>query len=855
MATSVRESKKKNKAEKTDKAPGHSYDATTIKVMKGLEAVRRRPAMYIGDVSRRGLHHMVYEVVDNSVDEAMAGYCDKIVVEMNEDGSITVTDNGRGIPVEMHPTQKVSALEVVMTILHSGAKFEKTSYKVSGGLHGVGVSVVNALSEWLVAKVGRGGKMYEMRFARGKTMQELREVGAARSDGTTVSFTPDPEIFPDTNFNYEVLTTRLRELAYLNQGLRIKISDERSGQVEEFLFTEGLKAFVEHLNEGKEALHRAIRFYQEDDETQLVCEIAIQYNDGFSENVLSFANNIHTIEGGTHLSGFRSALTRTLNQFARKAGLLKNHAVPTGEDIREGLTALVAVRVPEPQFEGQTKTKLGNSEVGSFVERVVNEHLGNYLEEHPAESKRIVGKAAQAARAREAARKARDAARKGVLSSGGLPGRLWDCRERDVERTELFLVEGPSAGGSAKQGRDATIQAIMPLKGKILNVEKARIDKVLSHEEIRTMIAALGTGVGSDEFDLSKRRYGKIVVMCDADVDGSHIRTLLLTFLFRHMRPLVETGCVYVAQPPLYLLTKGKKSEYIRNDATLSYRLTQWGLEGAKLVVRDGQQRDLGGKELADLIALLEKIEVGAGVLRRRGVDFESFVRRHRDPETGGLPRIRALLDDEEHYFYREEEFDSFRRQALERFGQAGVEDVGGPEATDEDEDEEPPAAEQRHRLAKVELRECEQLEELLGQLAAMGLGVEDYFAERSESVSGEREPAKFVLFADGSEPVELDNLAGVVGGVRALGQKGVEIKRFKGLGEMNPQELWETTMDPSRRVLTRVVISEDQSDPDQLAADAGEADRVFSILMGENVEARREFIEENALRVKQVDV
>lgn len=829
------------------------YDAGQIKVLRNLEAVRRRPAMYIGDTGARGLHHLVYEVVDNAVDEAMAGRCRNIRVRIEADGTVMVRDDGAGIPVDLHPEEGKPALEVVMTVLHSGAKFEKTSYKVSGGLHGVGVSVVNALSEWLVAKVGRGGKMYEMRFARGKTSQELREVGAARSDGTTVSFKPDPEIFPDTNFNYDILATRLRELAYLNQGLRIKISDERSGQVEEFLFTEGLKAFVEHLNEGKEALHRAIHFHQEDDETQLVCEIALQYNDGFSENVLSFANNIHTIEGGTHLSGFRSALTRTLNQFARKAGLLKGNTVPTGDDVREGLTALVAVRVPEPQFEGQTKTKLGNSEVGSFVERVVNEHLGNYLEEHPAESKRIAGKTAQAARAREAARRAREAARKGVLSSGGLPGKLWDCRERDVERTELFLVEGPSAGGSAKQGRDATIQAIMPLKGKILNVEKARIDKILGHEEIRAMIAALGTGVGSDEFDLSKRRYGKIVVMCDADVDGSHIRTLLLTFLFRHMRPLVETGCVYVAQPPLYLLTKGKKSEYIRNDATLSHRLMQWGLEGARLVVRDGEQRELGGNELADLIALLEEIEAGASVLRRRGVDFDSFVRRHRDPQTGALPRIRALLDDQEHYFYREEEFDSFRRQALERFGQAGLEDIGGPEATEEDE--EAPATEQRHRLAKVELRECARLEELFDRLAAMGLGVEDYFSERAESVSGERGPAKFVLFGDGSEPMELDNLPGVVGGVKALGQKGVEIKRFKGLGEMNPQELWETTMDPSRRVLTRVVISEDQSDPDQLAADAGEADRMFSILMGENVEARREFIEENALRVKQIDV
>ncbi|MFQ6047876.1 MAG: DNA gyrase subunit B, partial [Phycisphaerae bacterium] len=599
-----------------------AYDASEIKVLDDLEAVRKRPSMYVGDTTARGLHHLVYEVLDNAVDEAMAGFCSSIRVRINSDGSVSIRDDGRGIPVELHEQEGKPALEVVMTVLHSGAKFEKTSYKVSGGLHGVGVSVVNALSEWLLVQVGRDGKLYQMRFQCGQTVEPLHVVGSARRNGTSVSFKPDPQIFAETRFSYETLAARLRELAYLNQGLRISIFDERSGQSDEFCFNDGLRAFVAHLNEGRQPLHRVIYFSHRDPQTQLFCEVALQYNDSYSENVLSFANNIHTAEGGTHLSGFRSALTRTLNQYARKEGLLKANLSPTGEDLREGLTAVISVKVPEPQFEGQTKTRLGNSEVASFVERVVNEHLGNYLEEHPPEAKRIVGKGLQAAQAREAARRAREAARKGVLASGGLPGKLWDCRERDVERAELFLVEGDSAGGSAKQGRDASCQAVLPLRGKILNVEKARIDKVLSHEEIRTIIGAVGTGIGADEFDITKRRYGKIIIMCDADVDGSHIRTLLLTFLFRHMRPLIEHGCVYVAQAPLYLLSKGKTSQYIRDDETLNQYLTEWGLAGTRLVVRDGQTRELTGQALRELVGVLEAIEAQSAALSRRGIDF-----------------------------------------------------------------------------------------------------------------------------------------------------------------------------------------------------------------------------------------
>ncbi|MHC4337866.1 MAG: DNA gyrase subunit B, partial [Planctomycetota bacterium] len=540
----------------------HRYDASNIKILGGIEAVRKRPDMYIGDRGSGGLHHLVYEVLDNSIDEAMAGFCDNVSVHIQADGSCTVEDNGRGIPVEEHKEAKKSALEVVLTTLHAGGKFDSESYKVAGGLHGVGVSVVNALSEWLQADIYRDGRHYHFECLRGATKEPVREIGKTDKRGTRISFMPDGEIFGDAEFDYNTLVKRIREMAYLNAGLQITFRDDRENKKEVFKFDEGIKAFVRHLNEGKEVLHRnVIYFTREDAKAMLSCEIAMQYNDGYTENVLVFANNIRNIDGGTHLSGFRTALTRTMNYYARSNNLLKNGQVTTGEDLREGLTAVVAVKLTNPQFEAQTKVRLTNPEVGSFVETTVNEQLGHFLEEHPAEAKRVLNKAIQAAAAREAARKARELTRrKGVLSSANLPGKLWDCASREKATTEIFIVEGDSAGGSAKAGRDRNIQAILPLKGKILNVEKARLEKMLAHDEIRTIISALGTGIGTDEFDLGKCRYGKVILMTDADVDGAHIRTLLLTVFFRQMPQLILNDMIYIAQPPLYeIRVRGKK--------------------------------------------------------------------------------------------------------------------------------------------------------------------------------------------------------------------------------------------------------------------------------------------------------
>ncbi|MFB0524232.1 MAG: DNA gyrase subunit B, partial [Phycisphaerae bacterium] len=562
----------------------HKYDASSIKILGGIEAVRKRPDMYIGDRGSGGLHHLVYEVLDNSIDEAMAGFCDNVSVHIGADGSCTVEDDGRGIPVEQHKEAKISALEVVLTTLHSGGKFDSDSYKVAGGLHGVGVSVVNALSEWLEADVYREGKHYHFECARGKSRGRVKEIGPSKKRGTKISFMPDEEIFGDTEFAYDTLLKRIRELAYLNAGLRISFRDDRSDKKEVFRFDQGLRAFVEHLNEGKETLHKDVIYLaKEDPGAMLSCEVAMQYNDGYTENVLVFANNIRNIDGGTHLSGFKTALTRTMNYYARTNNLLKNGQATTGEDLREGLTALVAVKLADPHFEAQTKVRLTNPEVGSFVETTVNEQLGHYLEEHPPEAKRILNKAIQAAAAREAARKARELTRrKGALSSANLPGKLWDCASKEKIATEIFIVEGDSAGGSAKAGRDRNIQAILPLKGKILNVEKARLEKMLAHDEIRTMISALGTGIGADEFDVDKCRYGKIILMTDADVDGAHIRTLLLTFLFRQMPQLLDKRMVYIAQPPLYeIRVKGqKKSEYILSEGQMRKRMIGRGLEG-----------------------------------------------------------------------------------------------------------------------------------------------------------------------------------------------------------------------------------------------------------------------------------
>jgi len=837
----------------------HKYDASSIKVLEGLEAVRLRPAMYIGDTGLAGLHHLVSEVVDNSIDEAMAGYCSNITVHILPDGSCSVRDDGRGIPVDMHETEHRPAVEVVMTTLHAGGKFDRESYKVSGGLHGVGVSCVNALSEWLQVEVFRDGKIYTMRFEKGVTASPLTETGSTQRTGTRVTFKPDPTIFPDTSFRFETLATRLRELAYLNQGIRIKFKDDRVEKEEEYHYEEGIKAFVEHLSEGKTPLHEVIKISNEDPVQRLSCDIALQYNDGYTETTLAFANNIHNIDGGAHLSGFRSALTRTMNQYAKKQNILKGNLVPTGEDLREGLTAVISVKVPEPQFEAQTKVRLMNPEVGTFVEQTVNEKLSLWLEEHPAEGKRIVSKAAQAAQAREAARKARELARKSVLESGSLPGKLWDCSSKDNESTELFLVEGDSAGGNGKQGRDSKLQAILPLKGKILNVEKARIDKVLDHTEIRTMISAIGTGIGTDDFDMSKRRYGKIVIMTDADVDGSHIRTLLLTFFFRHMRPLIEEGRVYFAQPPLFQLVKKGKTEYVLNEKALNERLTNAGIEDTNLVIRKVNDEnqivneivgECTGSKLRQLIELIDELEVQLGILRRRGIDLKLFLVDHFKPGVG-FPTIEVRIKDEVKYFFSEKEFTDFFRATEATIGHIELDDGANGKTEEANEGEGAPAT----TIIKVELSEALIINKILHAIKeGWGITIRDYFRSFEENVAGQVLPTRFALKM-GEALHDIPNISSIPKAVREHGAAGTEIKRFKGLGEMNPNELWFTTMDPEKRSLRRVIISEEPDDPAQYQIDMRETDRIFSILMGESVDQRRTFIETHASEVKNLDV
>lgn len=807
----------------------HTYDVSSIKILAGLEAVRLRPEMYIGNRQQGGLHHLVYEVLDNSIDEAMAGRCDSITVRIHVDGSCSVEDNGGGIPVDIHKEAGKSALEVVLTTLHSGGKFDHEAYKVSGGLHGVGVSVVNALSEWLEADVFRDGKHHHFECERGTAKAPVREIGPTTKQGTLVRFLPDEEIFGDIEFDYETLCKRIREVAYLNAGIKITFQDDRNNKKEIFQFTEGIKAFVKHLNEGKESLHSdVVYFSKEDPQTHMQCEVAMQYNTSYVENVLAFANNIRNIDGGTHMSGFKTALTRTMNAYAKKEGLLKEGQAPSGEDVREGLTAVVSVKLADPHFEAQTKVRLSNPEVGTFVETTVNEQLGNYLEENPAQAKRVLTKAIQAAAAREAARKARELTRrKGALGGGGLPGKLWDCSSRQVADTELFVVEGDSAGGSAKGGRDRNIQAILPLRGKILNVEKARVDKMLAHEEIRTIISALGTGIGTDDFDFSKCRYGKIVLMTDADVDGAHIRTLLLTFLFRQMPQLLENDFIYIAQPPLYEISiKGKKkSEYVLSEQEMRRRMVSRGIDGTELVIDDkGKPRKISGQELIEIIKILGEIERNITVFERRGiyVSFKQFIKNHYNGQKLPEYHIRAL--DQSEFYYEEDEFEK-RTAQIETAGQAVQEEQG-------------------EKVLSEELHEVIRTNELNEKLKAkFGLDYNDFLLKAETKVSGEKIPTKFKL-TNGGEEYEVASLDQITAAIRQIGGKGIEIKRFKGLGEMNAEQLWETTMDPARRTLLKVTLD-----------DAGEADRLFSILMGDDVEKRRTYIQEHALEVQNLDI
>src|ERR1700739_394476 len=795
----------------TGKAAGHRYDATSIKVLGDLEAVRKRPAMYIGSTTEQGLHHLVWEVVDNSVDEAMAGYCDEINVSVHEDNSVTVVDNGRGIPVDMHATEKKPAAEVVMTVLHAGGKFDSDTYKVSGGLHGVGVSVVNALSGWLDLEIWRDGEVWEQSYKCGVPKSKLAVTGKTRKTGTKITFHPDPSIFDKTDFRYNLLAQRLRELAFLNKGLKITLQDERSDKNTEFRFTGGIVEFVKHLNRGKQALHDS-PIYIEGKRDNVEVEIALQYNDSYAENVFSFANTINTVDGGTHLSGFRSALTRSINNFASAAGMLrkqKDSVSITGDDVREGLVAVVSVKLPQPQFEGQTKGKL-NSDIKGQVEQLVNERLGEYFDKHTTVARRIIGKCIDAARAREAARKARELTRrKSAMDSGGLPGKLADCQERDPARCELFIVEGESAGGSAKGGRDRKYQAILPLKGKILNVEKARYDKMLGHEEIRAIITALGTGIGKDDFDAAKLRYHKVILMTDADVDGSHIRTLLLTFFFRHMRELIDKGNIFIAQPPLYRVKRGKMDRYIRDERDFARELMKRATE--EHVVKGKTGKSLEGGELTQFLLNIQEYDQVAAKLGRRLGD----------------PKLIDILAESD--LEKKTDFaDKKKLQELTKEIEKAKLELESKLVYDEE-----------HSLHELLLKNGGE-RKINWALAATA----DYKRLRTlHQAIEENDRPPFTIQHNGDK-VTRDNSSALLGYVLEDAKKEFTITRFKGLGEMNPEQLWATTMNAESRTLLQVRLE-----------DAVAAEDIFSTLMGENVEERRKFIEDNALDVVNLDI
>jgi len=806
------------------------YGAEQLEHLSDLEHVRQRPAMYIGDTSVRGLHHLVYEVVDNSIDEAMAGYAREISVTINSDGSVTVEDDGRGIPVEVHPDLGFSTLQGVMTVLKFGGKFSKGAYQTSGGLHGVGVTVVNFLSEWCEVEVRRGGHVYQQEYERGEPTGDVRRIGISSRVGTKTTFKPDPQVFANTQFSYSVLQRRLQELAFLNRGVKILFRDERSGDGETFNYDRGIVEFVEYLNRTSEPLHPEVIYIAGEFE-EVGLEVAMQYTSEYTENVHSFVNNIATTEGGTHLSGFRSALTRTLNNYGRQAGLFKD-LVPTGDDFREGLTAVVALRVPHPQFEGQTKTKLGNSEVEGIVTSAVGDYLGRFLEETPKTARIVVQKALLAAEARESARKARALVRerKGALSGGGLPGKLRDCTSHDVDRSELYLVEGDSAGGSAEGGRIRQFQAILPLRGKIINAYKSREDKVLANEEVRSIISALGCGIG-EEFDLSKRRYGKIVIMTDADVDGSHIRTLLLTFFYRQMYDLVQAGYVYVAQPPLFRVRRKKEVYYVQSEEEMKAQLLDAGLADA--VFEPGDGRVIQGAEMERLCRSLAPLEDALVALERRGINLRAHAAR-RDPATGRLPIYHVFLGRDEHWFATRKELDDFLAQEEALTGEElQLTDQPAGEAGEEGN------GQKRTRLHLVELHEVRSINNQLAQLRAMGFDIQSLIPQERTGIEEPR-----YRLRRGETVTGLDDLRGLLAAVRSAGEKGLQITRFKGLGEMNAEELRETTLDPAHRTLVQVRME-----------DAGAAADLFRILMGDKVEPRREFIEKHALEARNLDV
>ncbi|MEY2561862.1 MAG: gyrase subunit [Verrucomicrobiota bacterium] len=836
-------------------AASQKYDAAQIDKLEGLEAVRKRPGMYIGDPDERGLHHMVFEVLDNSIDEHLAGYCTKIEVAVHVDGSVSVRDNGRGIPVDMHPKFKMPAVELVLTNLHAGGKFGQGAYKYSGGLHGVGAKCVNALSDWFKVEVSRDGKVYAMGFERGKTIQKLEVIGEVKSKkntGTLITFMPDPTIFTiTTEFKFERLGSRLRELAFLNPGLEITLADERgdTARKELFFYKHGIEEFVKQLGENKQVIHpKPVVLSRQRDE--VFVDVVLQYNDSYNDHILPFANSIPNPDGGTHLTGFRTALTKAVNQYAKSNSLLKDKdPAISGDDVREGLICVLSIKLPNPRFESQTKVKLVNTEIDGIVNSVVYDGLMTFFDQNPPIAKRIFDKVLTAARAREAARKARETIRKGALTGGGLPGKLADCSERDPDLTELYIVEGDSAGGSAKQGRDRRYQAILPIRGKLINVEKARLDQALKNTEIQSMITAIGTGIGKpkdentakDEasFDITKLRYGRIIIMTDADVDGSHIRTLLLTFFYRQMTQLVRAGKIYIAQPPLYQIKRKKREEYVDDDIQLNKILISLGAEDVRLK-NLADDKELSAAQLKDILESLERLAKLSESVRRHGGDFESYL-AEREAKTGKLPtylvKVRDGNEESVRYFHDQREvrdyheenldlnlFDAEMGQELLPLTAAPVKTNGGP----------------RRRAKLVELHESATIQKIIAELARKGLKVDHYAASDHpifELIEGEGEKGTV-------HP--LFSIPEIHQKIVEIGRRGVQIKRFKGLGEMNAKELFNTTMDPEKRKLLRVDLNDDN---------AVDADKMFTRLMGDLVEPRRQYIEDNALNVRNLDV
>ena len=812
------------------------YDASKIDKLEGLEAVRKRPGMFIGDPDEHGLHHTVFEVLDNSIDEHLAGFCDHIAVTIHVDGSISVRDDGRGIPVDTHPKFKIPAVELVLTNLHAGGKFGQGAYKYSGGLHGVGAKCVNALSEWFKVEVSRDGQVHTMEFERGKTTRKLEVIGKSKSTGTLVTFKPDSQIFTiTTEFNFNMLSTRLRELAFLNPGVEIRLVDDREDDKSEtFFYRDGIEQFVRQLGKNKQLVHaKPIVIANKTDD--VFVDVVIQYNDSYNDQILCYANSIPNVDGGAHLTGFRTALTRTINQYAKKNNLLKEKDPNiSGDDVREGLVAIVSVKLPNPRFNSQTKGKLVNNEIEGVVSKATYDGLMHHLDTNPSVAKKIINKGLTAARAREAARKARETVRKSAMTGGGLPGKLADCSDRDPVNTELYIVEGDSAGGSAKQGRDRKFQAILPLRGKLINVEKARLIKVLENKEIRTMITAVGTGIGNSEgegsFDLDKLRYHKIIIMTDADVDGSHIRTLLLTFFYRQMPELIKKGFVYIAQPPLYQIARKKRVKYVQDDNELNNILIELGAEDISLKHLKSKKK-LNPKQLGEILDLLETLDKYSRSIKRHGGNFGDFIDQRK--KTGELPthlvKVRDGNDEEVYYFHSDRELAKFSKKNADLNLFEGDMETQAKTASAKNGN--------TRRGTHVELHESKPVQELLAKLSRKGLPVEHYTAQDKplfELNEGNGEGHVYPLFS----------VSEILSTVKEIGRRGLQIKRFKGLGEMNPKELFETTMDPETRKLLRI----DLTDP-------VEAEEMFTKLMGDEVAPRRQFIEDNALNVRNLDI